>query len=107
MRRLALGVIAATLVAALVATRAEAACQLYEHQGFTGQSFVLAENAVQANFGRMNDKVSSVRVSRQCLLVAFADPEFRGATTTFGPGEYTNLTEGWDDQISSARCNCR
>lgn len=103
MLRVALGLI----VTAFLVAEANAACQLYEHQGFTGQSFVLAENAVQANFGGMNDKVSSVRVSRQCLLVAFADPQFQGATTTFGPGEYTNLTEGWDDQISSARCNCR
>lgn len=102
------GLGALVLVAALaVAPAAHAQCQVFEHQDFSGQSVTIAENAAQADLGTLNDKVSSIKVSRQCLLVAFADPGFRGATTTFSPGDHPSLVEGWDDQISSARCNCR
>ena len=44
---------------------------------------------------------------RDALLVAYADPQFAGAVTTFSAGKHALLPDGWDDEISSARCNCR
>ena len=80
---------------------------MFEHRAFTGEFLTIDSNRALAQLGALNDRVSSIKVSSQCLLVAYADPQFTGATTTFSPGEHVALPEGWDDQISSARCNCR
>lgn len=97
---------AAGLVMSLAAS-AHAACQVYEGQAFSGSAVTISDNASRADLGLMNDKVSSVKIGPQCLMQAYADPDFKGAQTTFGPGDHPRLIEGWDDQISSARCNCR
>jgi Beta/Gamma crystallin len=97
-------ILAATLCFASVA---EANCKLYEHTKFLGQSLTIDDNQALAHLGVLNDRASSIIVAPQCLLVAYADPQFTGATTTFSAGEHPALPEGWDDQISSARCNCR
>jgi beta/gamma crystallin len=89
------------------AARGEAGCQMFEHKGFVGDSVTIDSNRGLAQLGTLNDRVSSIKVSSQCLLVAYADARFAGATTTFSPGEHAALPEGWDDRISSARCNCR
>ena len=91
----------------VAAPAARAECQLYEHQAFSGMSMAITDAVGRSDLGELNDKISSIKVSPQCLLVAFADPGFKGATTTFSPGEHPSLQAGWDDQISSARCNCR
>jgi hypothetical protein len=95
------------LVCALSATTAEAACKMYDHRNFLGQSLGIDNNKAMAHLGELNDRVSSIIVEPQCLLVAYAEPQFTGATTTFSAGEHATMPEGWDDQISSARCNCR
>lgn len=86
---------------------AQAACEIYEGPAFSGPTLTIADNGSRSDLGAMNDKVSSVKIGPQCLMQAYADPEFKGAQTTFGPGNHAHLGEGWDDQISSARCNCR
>ena len=84
-----------------------APCEVFEHRNFSGQFIALERNQSMPRLGALNDRVSSIKVGSQCLVVAFADEEYRGSTTTFGPGEYPTLPEGWDGQISSLRCNCR
>ena len=90
-----------------LAPHAHAACQIYEGPAFSGPAITIADNGKAPDLGAMNDKVSSVKIGPQCLMQAYADPYFKGAQTTFGPGDHPRLAEGWDDQISSARCNCR
>ncbi len=96
-------------VAALLASApaAQASCQVFEHRDFGGESLTIDGNRGLAQLGTLNDRISSIKVSAGCLLVAFADAQFAGATTTFSPGQHAALPEGWDDRISSARCNCR
>jgi len=92
----------------LSAAQASAApCELFEHANFSGPFIAVERNQSLPRLGTLNDRVSSIKVGSQCLAVAFADEEYRGGTTTFGPGEYPTLPEGWDDQISSLHCNCR
>jgi hypothetical protein len=103
-RRLAFILLASTLPA-VSAARAE--CRLFEHKSFLGGVVVLSNNQSLNHLGALNDRVSSIIVTPQCLLVAYADPEYQGATTAFSSGEHASLPDGWDDRISSARCNCR
>ena len=84
-----------------------ASCEVFEHKYFAGESVAIERNQSLPRLGTLNDRISSVKVASQCLMVAFADEQYRGATTTFGPGEYATLPDGWDDQISSLHCNCR
>jgi hypothetical protein len=84
-----------------------AACEVFEHSNFKGESIAIERNQSLPRLGKFNDRASSIKVSSQCLLVAYANEEYRGATTTFGRGEYPALPDGWDDQISSLQCNCR
>jgi hypothetical protein len=90
-----------------IAPAAGAQCELFEHKDFGGQSISIDGNRSLPRLGALNDRVSSVKVGPQCLLVAFAEEDYRGTTTTFGPGSYATLPEGWDDEISSLHCNCR
>mgnify|MGYP000856856375 CR=1 FL=1 len=105
--RLGLSLCLSSSLIFFAAARAHAACVVYEGPAFSGPNLTIADNAGRADLGAMNDKVSSVKVGPQCLMQAYADTEFKGAQTTFGPGNHPHLGEGWDDQISSARCNCR
>jgi len=112
MKPIALGKACAALLMGLLAgaaalTSAKAACSMYEHRQFLGASLTLDDNQVLAHLGSLNDRVSSIVVSPGCLLIAYADPQFAGATTTFSAGKHATLPDGWDDVISSARCNCR
>ncbi|TMJ65580.1 MAG: hypothetical protein E6G91_20820 [Alphaproteobacteria bacterium] len=50
----------------------------------------IERNQSLPRLGALNDRVSSIKVGPQCLVVAFADEEYRGATTIFGPGEYSD-----------------
>lgn len=84
-----------------------AACEIFEHRNFSGGSIAIERNQSLPRLGSLNDRVSSIRVASQCLLVAYADEDYRGITTTFGQGEHASLPAGWDDEISSLHCNCR
>jgi beta/gamma crystallin len=98
-----------TLLCATVVTAPawSAPCEVFEHKNFTGVSIAIERNQSLPRLGALNDRVSSIKVASQCLVVAYADEEYRGTTTTFGPGDYATLPEGWDDEISSLHCNCR
>jgi hypothetical protein len=95
------------LIGLASATGAMASCTVYEHRHFLGESLKVADNGAVEHLGSLNDRVSSMIVSSDCLLIAYADPQFSGATTTFSAGKHPSLPDGWDDQISSVRCNCR
>ena len=97
----------AIVLHAAFAAPAAATCNLFEHRGFLGESLTIDDNRALAHLGSLNDRVSSIVVSQGCLLIAYADPQFAGAITTFSAGKHATLPDGWDDQISSARCNCR
>ena len=84
-----------------------APCEVFEHKNFSGQFIALERNQSMPRLGALNDRVSSIKIDPQCLVVAFADEEYRGSTATFGPGEHPTMPEGWDNQISSLRCNCQ
>lgn len=84
-----------------------APCEVFEHKYFAGESVAIERNQSLPRLGKLNDRISSVKVASQCLMVAYADEDYRGLTTTFGPGDYATLPDGWDDQISSLHCNCR
>ena len=104
MIRAALIFLAATLSAA---SAMAAFCEVFEHKNFTGGSIAIERNQSLPRLGKLNDRVSSIRIGSQCLMVAYADEEYRGTTTTFSPGEHAVLPDGWDDEISSLHCNCR
>jgi hypothetical protein len=84
-----------------------AACEVFEHKNFAGASIAIDRNQSLPRLGALNDRVSSLKVGSQCLMVAYTDEEYRGTTTTFSPGEHAALPDGWDDEISSLHCNCR
>jgi hypothetical protein len=84
-----------------------APCEVFEHKNFSGELVAIERNQSLARLGALKDRVSSIKVDPQCLIVAFAEEEYRGSMITFGPGEHPTLPEGWDDQISSLHCNCR
>ena len=102
------GMVCIVIGAALAtATAANAECRMFEHKDFLGEVIVLGNNQSLSHLGALNDRVSSISVAQQCLLVAYADAEYAGATTAFSPGQHASMPDGWDDRISSARCNCR
>ena len=83
-------------------------CIAYENGNFDGLALALNMNqsmpALEAN---IDNKISSVRVRPGCILVGFADANFKGTSQTWGPGDYATLPKGWDDVISSVQCSCR
>ena len=104
MTRPLLILLAATLWAAPAVA---ASCEVFEHKNFAGESIAIERNQSLPRLGKLNDRVSSIKVGSQCLMIAYSDEEYRGATTTFSPGEHAVLPDGWDDEISSLHCNCR
>ena len=83
-------------------------CLVYRERNFSGENLPLGRNArLPLLAGTWDNAVSSVRVPQGCLLVAFKDKEFRGASEAFGPGDYSDMPSGWDDEFSSLQCNCR
>jgi Beta/Gamma crystallin len=102
--RAILTVVCTTLAAA---PAAGAACEVFENQNFAGESMAIERNQSLPRLDTLNDRVSSIKVASQCLLVAYADEDYRGVTTTFSQGEHASLPKGWDDEISSLHCNCR
>jgi Beta/Gamma crystallin len=105
--RAACGRASVFLFGATLAGHAVAGCDLYEHREFLGASLTIQDNQALAHLGDLNDRVSSIIITSGCLLIAYADPQFAGAVTTFSAGKHPLLPDGWDDEISSARCNCR
>jgi hypothetical protein len=84
-----------------------AACEVFEHMHFTGESMAIERNHSMPRLGKLNDRISSVKVGQQCTMIAYADEDYKGAVTIFSPGEHATLPAGWDDQISSLLCRCQ
>jgi len=104
---LARSVIALFWCSASVA-RAGDRCIAYENSNFDGLALALNTNqSMPALEASIDNKISSVRVHPGCILVAFADANFKGTSQTWGPGDYPTLPKGWDDVISSVQCSCR
>ena len=83
-------------------------CIAYEDGNFEGISLALNMNQSLPNLAaNIDNRISSVRVRPGCILVGFADANFKGQSQTWGPGDYPTLPKGWDDVISSVQCSCR
>ena len=82
-------------------------CIAYENGNFDGVTLALSMNQSLPLLGAsIDNKISSVRVRPGCILVGFADANFKGQSQTWGPGDYATLPKGWDDVISSVQCSC-
>ena len=87
--------------------RAGNQCIVYENGNFDGTVLALNMNEyLPVLETSIDNKLSSVRVRPGCILVAFADANFKGQSQTWGPGDYATLPKGWDDVISSVQCSC-
>jgi len=84
-----------------------AACEVFEHMNLTGESMTIERNQSLPRLGKLNNRVSSVKVAPRCLMIAYADEGYNGAITTFGPGMHATLPDEWDDRMSSLHCNCQ
>ncbi len=96
-----------TVVGTPSAAHADDNCIVYENKHFQGVTLTLKMNqSVPALAESIDNKISSVRVRPGCILVGFANPNFKGPSQTWGPGDYPTLPKGWDDAISSVQCSC-
>ena len=96
---------------------------VYEHTEYRGNSFVLypgdsLENLSNVTFesgGRLNDRISSIRVEGGAEIYVYADPRHRGSvmrltesardlTGRLLPG---SVSTSWNDRISSLRVETR
>ena len=90
------------------ASQAGDQCVAYENGNFDGLTVALSMNqSLPVLATSIDNKISSVRVRPGCILVGFADANFKGQSQTWGPGDYPTLPKGWDDVISSVQCSCR
>lgn len=81
-------------------------CIAYEHRGFDGMRQDLGPNRIFNYVGsRMNDEISSFRVSSGCRVVVWEHRDKGGASAVFGECSY--IGERWNDRISSWKCECR
>ncbi|WP_442967318.1 peptidase inhibitor family I36 protein [Pseudomonas sp. WJP1] len=81
-------------------------CVAYEHADFDGRHQDLRPNHIKTYVGdRMNDKISSFRVSPGCRVVVWEDRDKGGASQAFGECQY--IGDDWNDDISSWQCECR
>ena len=95
------------LCCSMTAAHAGDNCIVYENKNFNGVTLALKMNqSMPALAESIDNKISSVRVRPGCILVGFADANFKGLSQTWGPGDYPTLPKGWDDVISSVQCSC-
>lgn len=88
------------------AETAATGCMAYEHRDFDGRRQDLGRNRHFSYVGdRMNDKISSFRVSRGCHVVVWEHRNKGGVSTGFDECQY--IGDDWNDSISSWSCICR
>lgn len=97
----------AVLLAILPIREAAADCYLFENPHMDGRMVQIYANKIIEDLGWLEKTTSSVRVDAGCLLIGYEAPKLNGASQVWGPGEFTDLPDGWNDSIASARCNCR
>jgi len=80
-------------------------CVAYEHIDFSGMRQDLGPDRIYNYVGdRMNDKISSFRVSRGCRIIAWDHRDRGGTSQEFGECQY--IGDDWNDRISSWQCEC-
>ncbi|MCB1619540.1 MAG: peptidase inhibitor family I36 protein [Thiothrix sp.] len=90
----------------LTTTAAQATCQVYEHINYGGAVRSLASGQKIANVGgAWNDRISSVRLSNSCRLIAYQHINYQGDRRVFG-ADTRFVGNLWNDQISSLQCQC-
>ena len=82
-------------------------CVLYQHRDFSGQPYRLDANT-QVNYvgNGFNDQASSASVPVGCRLHVYQHRDFGGDSRTFRSGHNAYFGDLWNDQVSSARCEC-
>lgn len=53
-----------------------------------------------------NDRASSARVARGCVLIAYSDNRMQGRVIEIDRNVRNLKSMGWNDRISSAQCDC-
>lgn len=101
--------LAASLQVGIAQAQSNAACMLFEHDRFDGRRLGLAPGEeVSFRSGQFwNDRASSARVARGCVLVAYQDTEMRGRAVEIDQPMRSLKRIGWNDRISSAICDCQ
>lgn len=96
------------LSASAAYAQSDLACVLYEHDGFNGRRLGLAAGEeVSFRSGQFwNDRASSVRVARGCVLIAYQDTRMNGRVAEIDQNIRALKRIGWNDRISSAACDC-
>lgn len=80
-------------------------CIAYEHADFDGMRQDLGRNRIYNYVGdKMNDNISSFRVSAGCRVIAWEHRDRGGASKVFGECSY--IGDDWNDSISSWQCQC-
>jgi hypothetical protein len=84
---------------------AQSGCIAYEHRDFEGRSQPLGPNRHFSYVGdRLNDEISSFRVSQRCHVVVWEHRDKGGASRRFDECQY--IGNDWNDAISSWSCRC-
>lgn len=88
--------------------QSDVACALYEHDRFDGRRLGLSPgDEVSFRSGQFwNDRASSVRVARGCVLVAYENTRMSGRVIEIDQNMRALKRVGWNDRISSAACDC-
>lgn len=101
------------LIATLSVTSAHAGwadqCFLFTKDDYRGATFTMSENTAVADFGARkgwNDEISSVDVDGTCTLSVYYDSHFRGAMWMIGNNKKAPELGMFNDEISSAKCEC-
>lgn len=101
------------LIATLSVTSAHAGwadqCFLFTKDDYRGSTFTMKENSQVVDFGTRrgwNDEISSVDVDGSCTLTVYVDSYFRGAMWMVGNNKKAPKLGMFNDEISSAKCEC-
>ena len=85
---------------------AQADCQVFEHINYGGAHFSMPSGQNIANVGgNWNDRISSVKVTNSCKLVAYQHINYGGDKRIF-TANTSYVGNLWNDQISSLQCQC-
>ncbi|WP_298610529.1 peptidase inhibitor family I36 protein [uncultured Thiothrix sp.] len=91
---------------ALTLSVAQANCEVFEHINYEGGRFsVLPGQNIPSVGPAWNDRISSVKTSNSCRLIAFEHDNYEGDQRVF-TGNTSSVGNLWNDQISSLQCQC-
>ncbi|MFZ1387769.1 MAG: peptidase inhibitor family I36 protein [Thiolinea sp.] len=94
------------LANALVVGAAQANCEVFEHINYDGGRFSVLPGQSMPSVGpAWNDRISSVKVTNSCRLIAFQHDNYDGDRRVF-TANTSSVGNLWNDQISSLQCQC-